>query len=190
MAFEKALGRTREVFREAEVAGFNLNLLDIGGGFQAPGFEKMASVIRHFITREFPSDVQVIAEPGRLYAQSVFTLAAKVIARRQGQHSSQPDALYQSDGVYGNFMNIIREQEVIHPPALLPMVGSGHARAKAESKYDIWGPTCCGLDCVVREATFDSEVHIGDWLAYGDMGGKVSMSASGQSDLLADFPGC
>jgi ornithine decarboxylase len=177
MAFEQALTRAKEVFQEAETFGFKLSLLDIGGGFQTSGFEEIASAIQQAIAREFSSHVRVIAEPGRLYARPVYTVAAKVISRRQGLHKSLPDALYQSDGVYGSFMNVLLEEEVVQPKLLSmtdPLKGADHSASMSEHKYIVWGPTCCGMDCVVREATFDREVHIGDWLAYDNMGGEFS----------------
>lgn len=80
--------------------------------------------------------------------------------------------LYQSDGVYGNFMNVIMEREKMCPQLVL-------SRRPAENnekqyRYSIWGPTCDSVDCVVREAKFDCEAQVGDWLKYENMGGECN----------------
>jgi ornithine decarboxylase len=92
-----------------------------------------------------------------------------------------PDMLYQNDGVYGNFMNVVMETERMAPGLHKPDENSlattakkqGHGEgSQGKYRYSIWGPTCDSIDCVTREATFDSEVQVGDWLTYRDMGGK------------------
>ncbi|KAI3359386.1 hypothetical protein L3Q82_002888 [Scortum barcoo] len=69
--------------------GFQMSLLDIGGGFCGRDdfqvkFEECAEVINDALEEFFPPDsgVQIIAEPGRYYVESAFTLAANVIAKR------------------------------------------------------------------------------------------------------------
>jgi ornithine decarboxylase len=96
--------------------------------------------------------------------------------------------LYQNDGIYGNFMNVIMEKEIMVPHLVnigkikggIPLNNKANAVSKkvgaVESKstahrYSIWGPTCDSTDCVVREVSLDTEVNIGDWLKYKDMGG-------------------
>ena len=70
--------------------GFNMNLLDIGGGF--PGnsdtekqFAKIATAVNQALEKYFPNDdnIRVIAEPGRYYVASAYTLATNVIASRE-----------------------------------------------------------------------------------------------------------
>nr|XP_042122922.1 ornithine decarboxylase [Peromyscus maniculatus bairdii] len=80
--FVQALSDARCVFDMGTEVGFNMYLLDIGGGF--PGsedtklkFEEITSVINPALDKYFPPDsgVRVIAEPGRYYVASAFTLA-------------------------------------------------------------------------------------------------------------------
>ncbi|CAI9603774.1 unnamed protein product, partial [Staurois parvus] len=70
--FGKAVSDARYVFNMGAELGFNMHLLDIGGGF--PGsenswvkFEEVTSVINLALDKHFPanSGVQIIAEPGR-----------------------------------------------------------------------------------------------------------------------------
>lgn len=191
-SFCNAIKDARVVFLQAERLGFHPKILDIGGGYQDNCFESMAPVIRDAIRAEFPNGTTVFAEPGRFYARSVYTLVCRVISRRRQLGSAAasgiPDMLYQNDGIYGNFMNVIMEKEIMEPHLLkvkkskTGILGNhrtneisekGNERMKsAEHRYSIWGPTCDSTDCVVREVTLESEVKIGDWFKYKDMGGE------------------
>ncbi|KAF9088608.1 hypothetical protein BGX27_002661 [Mortierella sp. AM989] len=92
VAFRDALVRARYVFTQAKVEyGYDFKLLDIGGGFLSDSettvairsnFEEVAEVVTRAVDLLFESDIRVIAEPGRYYVNSAFTLAAQVIGRR------------------------------------------------------------------------------------------------------------
>ncbi|AEO56070.1 hypothetical protein MYCTH_2300555 [Thermothelomyces thermophilus ATCC 42464] len=196
-ALHAAVRDARRIFDQARDVGFDLTILDVGGGFTDANFEAMASALRLAIESEFPSGdrVRIIAEPGRFYARSFYTLACKIIARRTHDHDNndddgdgtgavdgpQLDMLYQNDGVYGCFMNRLVEDEVF-VPTLIPVddddkeekdqPGAPPRRARAQGKhlYSVWGPTCDGFDCVSERATLPCEARIGDWLKYTDMG--------------------
>jgi ornithine decarboxylase len=169
---------------QAEHLGFTPYLLDIGGGFQDDCFETLAPFLRDAIQSEFPAGITTIAEPGRFFARSVYTLVCRVISRRRQLGSAAtagiPDMLYQNDGVYGNFMNVIMEKEIMVPHLVGSKKGAvshkiktnGESEKPDRHRYSIWGPTCDSTDCVVREVTLDSEVEIGDWLKYKNMGGE------------------
>ena len=69
---------------------FSMYLLDIGGGFSGSEdtklkFEEIISVINLALDKYFPSDsgVRIIAEPGRYYVASAFTLAVNIIAKKK-----------------------------------------------------------------------------------------------------------
>ncbi|KAJ5954908.1 hypothetical protein N7501_009187 [Penicillium viridicatum] len=189
-SFCKAIKDARLAFAQAESLGFHPKILDIGGGFQDDCFESMAPIIRDAIRSEFPAGITTIAEPGRLFARSVYTLVCRVISRRRqlgsAARSGVPDMLYQNDGIYGNFMNVIMEKETMVPylvkskkaRGFLHKPKQGDALQVTDHRYSIWGPTCDSTDCVVREVTLDSEVKIGDWLKYKNMGAYTSTTAT------------
>lgn len=87
-AFADAVLRARKAFDIGEELGFHFTLLDVGGGF--PGadvrdgitFEKVAAVLGPAVDAMFPPEVRVIAEPGRYYVASAFTICTSVIGRR------------------------------------------------------------------------------------------------------------
>jgi ornithine decarboxylase len=116
------------VFDEGEELGFNFTLLDVGGGF--PGadvqngitFEKVAAVLGPAVDQMFPRNIRVIAEPGRYYVSSAFTICTHVIARRtigrdaNGIHGESGDhhpeyMYYVNDGMYGSFNCILFDHQ-------------------------------------------------------------------------------
>ncbi|PIO22749.1 hypothetical protein AB205_0056470, partial [Aquarana catesbeiana] len=88
-AYVQSISDARLVFEMASEFGYKMWLLDIGGGF--PGtddakvrFEEIAAVINPALDLYFPegSAVEIIAEPGRYYVASAFSLAVNVIAKK------------------------------------------------------------------------------------------------------------
>ena len=98
--------------------------MDIGGGF--PGFdqpeinfEEVTWTINSSINKHFPegSGVRIIAEPGRYYAASAYTLAANIIAKREVAPSPSEEKTrtmyFINDGVYCSFNCILYDHAEI-----------------------------------------------------------------------------
>jgi hypothetical protein len=87
-----------------------IKILDIGGGFPAPTtatskpFATLARKINAEIDRLFPSDIQILAEPGRFIVATAATSVAKIVGKavRDGK-----TCYYIDDGVYHTFSGII-----------------------------------------------------------------------------------
>ncbi|CEN61829.1 Putative Ornithine decarboxylase [Aspergillus calidoustus] len=177
-AFLKAVQDARLVFDYAADIGHELHTLDVGGGFTHETFEKFAGVLSDALDTYFPPHIRVIAEPGRYYVASAFTLAANVIARRAVQDPEDPARgaymIYLNDGVYGNFSNIIFDHQ--HPEARIlscqaPATGVNVA-------YSIWGPTCDGIDVISQRSLLPGLIDVGDWLYFEEMGAYTKCSAT------------
>jgi ornithine decarboxylase len=99
-SFRDAVLRARRAFDMGREAGFEFDLLDVGGGYAHDNFESIAAVLRPAIDAYFPDaefapggsavqhsahGLRIIAEPGRYYVQKAFVLAANIIARRDGR---------------------------------------------------------------------------------------------------------
>ncbi|XP_029691826.1 ornithine decarboxylase-like [Takifugu rubripes] len=182
LAFRQAIADARSVFDTAKLLGFQFSLLDIGGGFSGKDFpvtlQEFSEVINGALDEYFPfeSGVQVIAEPGRYYAESTFTLAANVIAKRvimedmrtEGEKES-PEKLmmyYLSDGVFGSLNSVLKftdKNEVT--PYLHRAVDNDEKRYRSV----IWGPTCHNIDKIVDNYLI-TELHVGDWLLIDNIG--------------------
>lgn len=83
-AFADAIWRARTAFDMGKQAGYDFQLLDVGGGFEDAYFEATAANLASAIDRHFPEHegVRIIAEPGRFFVSKAFSLAANIIARR------------------------------------------------------------------------------------------------------------
>jgi ornithine decarboxylase len=68
--YAAALDIASQIFHDARKRGGHLKIVDIGGGFpvpydsRVPQFNKLADLINAEVTRLFPPDVEMIAEPG------------------------------------------------------------------------------------------------------------------------------
>ena len=201
-AFLKAVQDARVVFDQAADLGFHLHTLDVGGGFSTETFDEMASVLSDALDIYFPPEIRIIAEPGRYYTSSAFTIACNVIARRTVEDKDlgiKSYMLYLNDGVYGNFSSIMFDHQ--HPiPQVLSTVrrpdgfnyssecltDSGYTSAEEgvmekQGKmidYSIWGPTCDGIDCIAEKWASPETVDVGDWLYFEDMGAYTKCSAT------------
>jgi len=225
MAYSAAVASARTVFNIARAEGFHFNFLDIGGGFPGQAnaklpFEEICAVLRPALDMYFPENmgVRIIAEPGRFFVASAFTLALNVIARRvitkedynmdnddsdntnvanteasvvnssEGNDSaaeSEKEAggmsgmtdpsymYYVNDGVYGSFNCILFDHATVHP------ILFDEERFENEPRFtaSLWGPTCDGLDCIVKECLLP-ELNLGDWLLFNDMGAYTMSAAS------------
>ncbi|XP_021139042.2 antizyme inhibitor 2 isoform X2 [Columba livia] len=86
-AFAQSLAAAQLAFEMGTELGYQMHLLDIGGGF--PGtedtrarFEEVAAGINAALDLYFPDGcgVEIVARPGRYYVTSAFTFAASVTA--------------------------------------------------------------------------------------------------------------
>ena len=87
--YTSALAFTSEIFHNARKKGFNLNLVDIGGGFpvpydpQVPEFKQLAALLNSEFKRLFPDDIEILAEPGRLSLQLQPYLFRRLSGKRE-----------------------------------------------------------------------------------------------------------
>lgn len=181
-AFRKAVVAARKVFDNAKLIGYNLDLLDIGGGF--PGFyqpdinfDDVTTTINNSINKLFPegSGIQIIAEPGRYYAASAYTLAANVIAKRKVQPcmpEEQTQLMYYiNDGVYGSFNCILYDHADIEVECMKDI------EQEKTFPSSLWGPTCDGLDCILPKTQMP-RLDVGDWVYFRNMGAYTLAAGS------------
>jgi len=175
--YRDAVADARKVFDAASAMGFEMTLLDIGGGF--PGgsdpsekqlFDDISKVVNDVVDLHFPpeSGVTLIAEPGRYYVASAFTLTALVIAKRDEVTADGQKLMmyYINDGLYGSFSNTTFGEEEVVP---FPHIGDLELKRREWTPAIIWGPTCDALDCL-RKRIVLPELEIGEWMTFKDMG--------------------
>ncbi|XP_011502965.1 PREDICTED: ornithine decarboxylase 1-like [Ceratosolen solmsi marchali] len=178
--FNRAICHAKNLFNLASDIGFKPYLLDLGGGYpgdKGTSIDKIADVINHALDEHFPSDnLHIIAEPGRFYVASAFTLATAIHSKRSIRtDGNSPGAVthnmyYINDGVYGSFNCLLYDHQHVTPMPLR----NGHGKMIPSS---IWGPTCDGLDQVVENVLMH-EMELGDWIIFENMGAYTLPVAS------------
>jgi ornithine decarboxylase len=168
--YVQALHLCAGIFNEAKLRGFELKLLDIGGGFPAaydpsvPKFATLAKKINHEIDRLFPKTIEILAEPGRFLVASSGTAVSKIIgkANRNGKRS-----YYIDDGVYHTFSGVIFDHCTYH----LKSFKRGNSQICA-----VFGPTCDALDTISLAEQLP-DLEIGEYL-YSENIGAYSAASS------------
>ncbi|XP_034747970.1 antizyme inhibitor 1b [Etheostoma cragini] len=178
-AYTHALSDARCVFDMGLDLGFNMNILDIGGGFTGSEFQlkQVESAVRPLLDAYFPplSGVQVLAQPGSFYVASAFSLAVNVIGKKMvarhwdsithGVNNEDTEFLYyMNEGVYGPFSCKLLGNSIAAPSV------RKHVRC-ADGVYpsSLWGPSLDQLDQVVERCLLP-ELSVGDWLCFSNMG--------------------
>lgn len=187
-AYRLALQHTKNLFDFGLGLGFNMQIIDLGGGF--PGakhdnpFEKIADIIRQALDEYFPEreGLRLIAEPGRFFAQSPFTLVANIItatevdAARITKNATDSDTsgymYYLNDGVYGSFNCILFDH--VHPSGV-PLFEE--EEPSEEFPCCIWGPTCDSLD-LIEPTKKMRKMEVGEWMVYENMGAYTIAAAT------------
>lgn len=109
---------------------------------------QIASIVNRSIDMHFPSstNVTIIAEPGRFFVSSAFTLACRVHSKREVRENGKFNSMmyYINDGVYGSFNCKLYDHQIVHPITLKPPNDELF-------KSSVWGPTCDALDQVWKK---------------------------------------
>lgn len=178
--YYKAIGICKNLFDEAEALGFNMTLLDIGGGFPGDNdktIDEVSLYVNQGLDTYFPdSNVRVIAEPGRFYVASAFTLVTNIQSKKNIYDAPTDNVnhvmYYINDGVYGSFNCLLYDHQVVKPILL-------HPRAADEKRFPttIWGPTCDALDQLVVDIPMP-DCEIGDFIIFENMGAYTIPVAS------------
>ncbi|XP_021564352.1 antizyme inhibitor 2 isoform X2 [Carlito syrichta] len=180
-AYAQSIADARLVFEMGTELGHRMHVLDLGGGF--PGtegakvrFEEIASVINSALDLYFPEGcgVDILAELGRYYVTSAFTVAVSITAKkevlldqagREEENGSTKTIMYHLDeGVYGIFNSVLFDN--ICPTPILQKKPCTEQPLYSSS---LWGPVVDGCDCVA-EGLWLPQLHVGDWLVFDNMG--------------------
>jgi ornithine decarboxylase len=97
-AYQRAIAAAKTAFDTATRLGMpRMRVLNIGGGFTAnPQFDEAASAVKAALKSYFgnESGLTVMAEPGRFFAESCFTLATNIIGKRPLAHPADCPPCY------------------------------------------------------------------------------------------------
>jgi ornithine decarboxylase len=167
-----ALDIAATILSEARRKGYPLNLVDIGGGFPVPygtetdQFEKLSLILNAELTRLFPEDIQLVAEPGRFMVATTATLVTEIIgkARREGK------VFYHiNDGVYHTFSGVVYDH----------WIPNFHAFKTGETEIcAVVGPTCDSFDKISLSVELPWNLEVGDFLYTTDIGAYSTASST------------
>jgi ornithine decarboxylase len=168
--YSQALHLAVGVFSEAKTRGFDLKLLDIGGGFPAhyddtvPPFRRLARMINSELDRLFPKEIEILAEPGRFLVASAATVVAQIIGKavRGGKL-----CYYLNDGVYHTYSGVIFD----HSEYRVKSFKKGPTQI-----CSVFGPTCDALDTISLAEQLP-DIELGD-LVYSENIGAYSAASS------------
>ncbi|KAK9164608.1 hypothetical protein Syun_005510 [Stephania yunnanensis] len=180
-AYRGAIAAARAVFDTATELGMpKMNILDMGGGFTAGSqFDETAAIIKAAVNTYFDSELpglRVIAEPGRFFAETSFTLVANIIGKRVRGTLRE---YWINDGIYRS-MNCIIHNDV--PVTAIPFACASNSvnptcREAQTFISTVFGPTCDPLDTVLREYQLP-EMQVNDWLVFPNMGAYAAACGS------------
>lgn len=188
-AYTEAISNAKYVFELGRQLGFDMTLLDIGGGFPGTSitkvtFDDTSKAVNEALDLHFPaidefgnaSNIKIMAEPGRYYVASAFTLATNIIAKRAVPMEEQQIAMmyYLNDGVYGSFNCTIFDHWEVEP---IPFLIDEDPHLRQSNLSTIWGPTCDSMDCIKRDVILP-EMHIGEWIIFKEMGAYTIAAGS------------
>lgn len=182
-AYHDAISLSRDVFNIAKEYGFDMYLLDIGGGF--PGhavidcdekFTGIASTINKALDELFYDipQLEVIAEPGRFFATSCGILATNVIGRKilTDIDNNRMIHYYINSNLYGLFNNIVFDKA--NPTIeVLKTIKDDDPLIKSV----IFGQTCDSMDRI-KDNIMLPELSCGNWLIIKNHGAYTLAAAS------------
>jgi ornithine decarboxylase len=171
-----ALQDCKKVYDMGKEFGFELETIDIGGGFPGDNdetFITMANVINRGINEIFNGlAVNFIAEPGRYFVTSAYTLVTSVINKKVVKEDKETKHItyYLSESVYGSFNNTIFDHAKI---MLLPF----NERNEKQYICTIFGPTCDSMDMIMNECKLP-DLSIGEAIYIENMGAYTIAASS------------
>lgn len=170
LKYIEALEYCRDIYRRAALAGFPMEIIDIGGGFPIDYLSNVTPIrqicqpITEYLERYF-GNYRIIAEPGRFLSGGSMALATRIIGK------SLRDGVwwyYLDEGLYGSFSGKMYDHADY--PLFMQRSGDKHNSILA-------GPTCDSIDVLYENISLPF-MEIGDLLLFGSMGAYTYASAS------------
>ncbi|XP_072038545.1 ornithine decarboxylase-like isoform X3 [Amphiura filiformis] len=197
--YQEAIAYSRELFDVAEKIGFQMSILDIGGGF--PGhatstgkFNDYAKAVSEAIDEYFPESckVDIMAEPGTYYMKSAVTVVACIIGKRQRtEEDAGTSLIVNGSSTWSNKLNATIDSEVYDKTQTYYdyYLNEGRYTSFCNAVYEpiqtpqpvkdisdkptysgtIYGYTCCETDVIILKTSLP-EMDEGDWLLFKDLG--------------------
>ena len=170
--YTSALSITSGIFNEARKRGYELDIIDIGGGFpvlydsNVPRFEKLADILNKELNRLFPEDTEIIAEPGRFFVATTSTLVSEIIGKAKRENK----VFYHiNDGVYHTFSGVVYDH----------WIPNFHSFKRGKKEIcAVVGQTCDSFDKISLAEHLPCKLGIGDFLYTENIGAYSTASST------------
>jgi ornithine decarboxylase len=151
----------------ATAIGIQIDIIDIGGGFNRINFIECAEEIQKGM--KLFREKKFISEIGRFLVEETHTLFLHVICKKiQNINNKNKIIYYLDDGVYGSFGCKIFD----HAKPIIKTIKEGEL-----FESTLYGPTCDSFD-LIEESILLPELKIGDKLYIENFGAYTTASAS------------
>uniref|UniRef100_A0A5B7BKQ0 ornithine decarboxylase n=1 Tax=Davidia involucrata TaxID=16924 RepID=A0A5B7BKQ0_DAVIN len=179
-AYRGAIESAKAVFDMASQLGMpRMHVLNIGGGFTAgPQFDDAANAVKSALQAYFPNEsgLTIIAEPGRFFAESAFTLTTNIIGKRVRGELRE---YWINDGIYGSMNCILYDHAIVTATPFASKSDRANPTCRGARTYPstVFGPTCDALDTVLTGYQLP-ELQVNDWLVFSKMGAYTAAAGS------------
>jgi ornithine decarboxylase len=143
--------------------GIQIDMIDIGGGFNQINFVECAEHIQKGM--KLFRDKKFISEVGRFLVEETHTLVLHVICKKKQKDTY---IYYLDDGVYGSFGCKIFD----HAKPIIKTIKNSE-----QFNSTLYGPTCDSFD-LIEESILLPELNVGDKLYIENFGAYTTASAS------------
>ena len=141
----KALNIMKELFYKAKLEGFDLRILDIGGGFPIPephllelDLTEMLTEINTYLLENF-AEIEIWSEPGRFICGTAVNLLTRVIGINERENQVW---YFLDDGLYGTFSGVLFDHWTFQIQSF---------REGEKIRATFAGPSCDSLDVLYRD---------------------------------------
>lgn len=188
-SYRTAIEEARKCFDYAKMRGYNMKILDIGGGFINKDSlnSEVSQVVNKALNDNFKEiNPTIIAEPGRFFVNDIADLYVKVTGKKTENGVIK---YYVNNSVYGDFNSKMFDYAIFNFDIIKKKTNnfisksenSGLWTDSSKSKYTsknstIFGSTCDSIDVIVENVEIP-ELDLGDYLKFKDMG-AYTMAAS------------
>lgn len=169
-----------------ERAGFEPDVLDIGGGFPVEGLGNEVEPLTAYFDAirkglaelKLSSSCEIWGEPGRALCGTAAKLVLRVDLRKG-------DALYVNDGSYGAlfdmcWMGLKNDVALVTSTARKPPSAN-------KIPFHFYGPTCASEDHIKGPFMLPDSVAEGDWIVFDSMGGYCSVMQTGFNGFYSNL---
>ncbi len=167
--WENAIEKSGKLIKQLSKAGFKISMLNIGGGFPSEYSDEtvtisdVAPVINKALEKNIPTNVEIVAEPGRYVVANAAVMVSTVIGK---ENRSGQNWLYLDIGVFQGLMESLEMDDWKYPVFKL----EENDNKAMPHHYVLTGPTCDAQDTIDLDVELPADIKLGDTICIGSAG--------------------